>query len=139
MKHTLSSKDFKWIEIEEWMRFTMWDKEKIKSDEWLIIKEGDIKIVWWKFIFKNWDVIVIKKTQQVKKAWNDKLRNEVTFQVERWWKAIEKDWTPIDYTFMGTLLIHHLFSKWVSNLAEVLIDAREKNKWKVKDLLDEKN
>jgi hypothetical protein len=35
---------------------------------------------------------------------------------------------------MGTLLINHLFNRSISNIAEVLVNAREKVKSEVKDI-----
>lgn len=136
MKKISESKDFNWRDIQKWMRIIVWWKNEIKRKENLVINEWDIKIVWGKFVFKRWDIVVITNTQLVKKAWGDKLRNEVTFQVEREGKMLEKDWSPIEYIFMGTLLIHHLFPSSVSNLSEVLIDAREKAKWDVWNILE---
>lgn len=139
MKKISESKDFNWKDIQKWMRIIVWWKNEIKRKENLVINEWDIKIVWWKFVFKRWDIVVVTNTQLVKKAWADKLRNEVTFQIEREGKMLEKDWSPIEYTFMWTLLIHHLFPSSVSNLSEVLIEAREKAKLDIWKILESKN
>jgi hypothetical protein len=138
MKHTLSSKDFNWRDIEKWMRITLWGNNKIKKKNWLVIDKWEIKIIWWNFKFLEWDILVIIKTQDVKKEWSDKYRKEITFQVERDWKILENKWVNIEYIFSWRVFIHTFFPRGLSDLADILIKSRDENKWRVKDLLEVK-
>ncbi len=140
MKKILETKDFSWDDIHVWMRFTLWDKNKIKRNEWLIEVVWDVKILWWKLIFKDWDNVIVTETQLVKYALNDwKSYNEVTFQIERNWELLKKWEEIVNFTFNWNLLIHHLFPISISDISQVLLDARQKSKWNIEEVLDKKN
>jgi hypothetical protein len=136
-RESLSSVDFAWSEIKPWMRFSLWDKSKIKKKEWLEQVVWDISIVWWKFVFKEWDIVIVTKNQTVKRESKKELyTNEITFQVEREWKILEEWWQIIDFVFNWNMLIHHLYPSGVSDISKVLIDAREQSSWEISNILD---
>jgi hypothetical protein len=134
-RESLSSVDFTWSEIKPWMKFVLWEKNKIKKKEWLEKIVWDISIVWWKFVFKEWDIVIVTKNQTMKRNWSEEFTNEITFQVKRDWALLEEWWKAIDFVFNWNMLIHHLYPSGISNISKVLIDARDQSSWEISNIL----
>jgi len=130
----LDWKDFKWREITIWMEIELTKNDKVKRNEWFYRKEWNVVYECGPYKFLEWDIIKIINTQLVEQVWSKNRRNDVTFVIEREWKILNTDWKNNEYTFSWTLLIEHFFKEQMSNLAEVLVNAREKVKLEVKDI-----
>lgn len=129
-----NAKDFSGDDIQVWMTFFLWKKEKIKKSEWLEVVKSDISILWGKLKFKEGDLVkIIKKTKKIYQWGHDEFV-EVVFIIERDKKALtDEKWADIQYVFNATLLIHHLFAS--SDLVEVIWNFKEKIWNKVDDIL----
>lgn len=133
-KKLLSAKDFSGDDIQVWMAFYLWKKDKIKKSEWLEVVTSDVSILWGKLKFKEGDIVKIIKKRKVKYEWSDNEFNEVTFIVERNNKALtDEKWVDVQYVFNATLLIHHLFP--VSDLIQVVWNAKIEVWNQVNDIL----
>ncbi len=132
----LSPWDFNSHEIKKWMIFFIWEREEIIERDKLN-KKRRVKYMSNDHVLLEWDELMIIKTESVPyEWWSNEYRNEVTFVIKRKDEILKKGQDNIEYIVSWNALIFNLFNKSLSNIVQVLIDARKDTKIVVEEVLD---